>query len=89
MEIHFNSGNKRGKTNMLQITPLGKQKLENLDGDGPKFAVLSALGERGPCTLSEIAAESGYSKQNCKYVLKADLIPQGLAQVVKAGEQKD
>jgi len=89
MEIHFNSGGKKGKTKMLQLTPLGKQKVEALDGEGPKFAVLSALAERGPCTLAEIAAESGYSKENCKYLLKSELIPQGFVQVLKTGEQKE
>jgi len=89
-ELHFNWGGKKTKTKMLQITPLGKQKVENLDGEGPMFRILSCLAERGPCTLKELSQESGISQENCKYAIKSQLKPQGFVQVLDTGgDNKD
>lgn len=81
--IDTSGGNK--KTNMLTLTPLGKQKVEALSGDGVDFMILSALAERGPCSLSEISAEVGIGKDKVRFAIKNKLIPQGFVSVVKAG----
>lgn len=86
--VHFSfdtSTDKSVKNKILTLTPLGKQKVEALDGQGETFAILSALAERGPSTLSEVAAESGISKDKCKFVLKNLLIPQGFVTIMKTG----
>ena len=74
---------------LVEVLIVEVLKVEALEGEGPKFAILSALAERGPSTLQEIAAECGLSRDKCKFVLKSELIPQNFVQVMKGspGEQ--
>lgn len=86
--MQFSIDTSRDKTvqsKILTLTPLGKQKVEALDGQGEAFAILSTLAERGPSTLQEVATESGIGKDKCKFILKNLLIPQGFVSIMKTG----
>lgn len=88
MQISFDTGSRKIKTNVLTLTPLGKQKVEALDGDGKEFMILSVLAERGPSTLQEIAVETGISKDQVKFAIRSSLGPKGYVSVMKTGGEQ-
>lgn len=82
--LDTSSGRKK-KTHVLMLTPLGKQKVEALDGDGKEFMILSALAERGPSTLQEIAVETGIARDQVRFAIKSSLGPKGFVTTMKTG----
>jgi len=53
------------------ITPLGRQKVENYQGPTtPKFKVLAALSMLGPSNIEEIAKEASMGQHSVHYQLK-------------------
>lgn len=67
------------------LTPLGKQKADNFSMDGVKFDVLAIMAESGPCTITEIANDTGESDQKTKAIMKA-LVRSGYVRVASSEE---
>lgn len=76
----FNRGNA-----VIVITPVGKNKVENYSPMGAQGKVLTALFEVSPCTLSELAEESGMSPERVKGIIKT-LVKSGYARWNSSGE---
>lgn len=70
---------------IVAATPLGKQKMQNFEGEGIKFDVLATVVDQGPCTVQEVAAECKISIEKAKYVIK-DLIADGFIRIMNANE---
>ena len=80
----------RGKQSLtdnvaISLTPTGKQKADNFDGEGAWFAVLAALAENdGVATVSEIANDAHLSTEKAQAVIKA-MIKAGYCKVQRPG----
>ena len=73
-----------GKHKSYGVTPLGKEKAEQLALSGPRFKVLDYVSEQGPCGMDEIARECGMSGEKVKVVL-TQLMNDGYVQPVSQG----
>ena len=54
----------------IVLTPLGKEKVEKYEGEGPKFRVLTVLSEEGPSSVAEIAEKSGIGTGKVKHFIE-------------------
>lgn len=70
---------------VLVLTPLGKQKADSFAMDGVKFDVLSSMAEQGPCTMADIANDTGLSDKKIQAILKA-LVRSGYVRVASSEE---
>lgn len=70
---------------VLVLTPLGKQKADSFAMDGIKFDVLSSMAEQGPCTIADIANDTGIPDKRIQAILKA-LVRSGYVRVASSEE---
>lgn len=56
---------------VMVLTPLGKEKVNAFEEDGPELRVLTTLDERGPCTADEISKATNYGTDKIKTICNA------------------
>ena len=59
------------KQYIFALTPLGKSKVREFEGEGMEFMVMAKLAERGPSPLVDIAEAAGISQDKARIVLKS------------------
>ncbi|KKN39295.1 hypothetical protein LCGC14_0744880 [marine sediment metagenome] len=52
------------------LTPLGKDKAEQFEGDGALYEIVVHLSERGPSTVGEIAENCRMTTQKAKHLCR-------------------
>lgn len=74
------------RTASLVLTPAGKDRVENMEGQGVEFRILTTLQERGPMTVKEIdTAMTLGDVYKVEYMVKS-LMQRGLVTAVKSQE---
>jgi predicted transcriptional regulator len=74
------------RTASLILTPAGKDRVENMEGQGVEFRILTTLQERGPMTIREIdTAMTLGDVYKIEYMVKS-LMQRGLVTAVKSQE---
>jgi hypothetical protein len=51
------------------LTPLGKQKVRNLEDSDPNFLILATVEEQGASSLGEISTKTGMSTVKCNTLI--------------------
>lgn len=69
---------------IFALTPIGKQKIREYEGEGVKFNVMTVLAQRGPCNVDEVAEGANITKDKAMFVLK-DLVKAQYVHTVGAG----
>lgn len=55
----------------VSLTPIGKQKAEQLSLEGPKFDIIATLHEDGTMSIGEISSRTGMQANKVKEVCKS------------------
>ena len=71
------------KDTSITLTPVGRQKAEQLSLEGPKFDVIATLHEDGTQSIGEIASKTGMQANKVKEVCKS-LARSGYVKFIKA-----
>ena len=73
VRVEFSQPNTPGgdkKEYIFALTPMGKTKVREYEGEGAEFMVMAALSTSGPSPLADVAETAGISQDKAKIVLK-------------------
>lgn len=70
----------------FSITPAGKERLENMQGQGIELKILTVLSEKGPLTINEIDHEIGTKDAYKIEALMRSGMQMGVVSPVKGSE---
>jgi len=76
--------NSEKKQPIFALTPVGRSKVREYEGEGTEFTVMSGLATSGPSPLADIAEAAGISQDKARIVLKA-LIRKQFVHITGAG----
>lgn len=82
----FGIGKKVGiRQQCFTVTPIGKERVENMEGQGPMLVVLTRLESDGPQTIVEISHRTGLDDYTVEECIKR-LAKQGAVTALKSQE---
>jgi len=61
---------KVGSRTVFRLSPIGKEKAQNMEAEGKTLAVLDYLDSAGPSTISDISEQTRQKEDEARLVIK-------------------